>query len=104
MNPTMRNESDILRLPANCHTVGAEELQVRFVLAADTMQRIEIDASEVESIGQAVLQVLLAARAETAANNKDFVIINPSRAFIERITGCRLADALGLALEGRNIH
>jgi anti-anti-sigma regulatory factor len=74
------------------------------VLAADTAQRIEIDASAVESVGQAVLQILIAARAEATANRQDFIIINPSRAFIERLTGCRLADALGLELEARNLH
>lgn len=105
MNSTLSpSEHGTLRLPANCNTVEAEELQVRFVLAADTSQTIEVDASAVENVGQAVLQILIAARAEAAANRQDFVVINPSRAFVERVTGCCLADAIGIQLEGRNLH
>ncbi len=86
-----------LRLPAHCTTVTAEDLHVRFVLASDFDGEISVDASEVESIGHAVLQLLVAARAEAGRNGQPFVINNPSTAFVERVQGCRLADAVGLA-------
>ena len=57
---------------------------------------IEIDASEVESVGQAVLQLLVAARAEAASAGQAFRIVSPSPAFTDRVTRCQLAAALGL--------
>ncbi|MDV3457369.1 STAS domain-containing protein [Sphingomonas sp. HF-S4] len=89
-------EDRSLRLPAHGTTVTAEDLRVRIVLAADLDDSIEIDGSQVESVGQAVLQILVAARAEAAANGQSFRIANPSQAFVERVTSCHLADAIGL--------
>lgn len=89
-----------VRLPAHGTTVTAEDLRVRLVLAADFEGRIEIDASEVESVGQAVLQLLVAARGEAETAGQPFAIADPSRAFVERVTACRLADALGLPTQG----
>lgn len=85
-----------LRLPAHGTTVTAEDLRVRLVLAADLDDAIEIDASEVESVGQAVLQLLVAARAEAASNGLDFRIANPSPAFVDRVNRCQLGAAIGL--------
>lgn len=90
------SDSGPVRLPAHGTTVTAEDLRVRLVLAADLDGRVEIDASEVESVGQAVLQLLLAARAEADGNGQAFSILSPSRAFVDRVTACRLADELGL--------
>lgn len=84
-------------LPANGTTVAAEELQVRLVLAADRLPEISIDASQVENVGQAVLQLLVAARAEADARGLDFEITNPSEAFLARVQACRLAAPLGLS-------
>lgn len=92
-----------IRLPANGGTVAAEELRVRLVLAADVDGRIEVDASEVESVGQAVLQLLVAARAEAEANGQSYLILNPSAAFTDRVTGCRLAAAVGLSTQGSDL-
>jgi anti-anti-sigma regulatory factor len=89
-------EDRSLRLPAHGTTVTAEDLRVRMVLAADLDDAIEVDASEVESVGQAVLQLLVAARAEAAGAGQPFRIVNPSPAFVERVTGCRLGAAIGL--------
>lgn len=89
-------EERSLRLPANGTTVIAEDLRVRLVLAADLDEEIVVDASEVENIGQAVLQLLVAARAEAERSGRSFTITNPSRAFVERVSACRLASALGL--------
>ncbi|HEX8419995.1 STAS domain-containing protein [uncultured Sphingomonas sp.] len=93
-----RDDERSLRLPAHCTTVTAEETRVRLVLAADLDGAMEVDASDVESIGQATLQLLVAARIEAAANGQRFAIIDPSPAFTDRVNGCRLADAIGLDL------
>lgn len=89
-------EERALRLPAHGTTVTAEDLRVRLVLAADLDDAIEIDASEVESVGQAVLQLLVAARTEAASNGLEFRIANPSPAFVDRVNRCQLAAAVGL--------
>ncbi|HEX8484327.1 STAS domain-containing protein [Sphingomonas sp.] len=91
-------EDRALQLPANCTTVKAEDFRVRLVLAADFQDATEIDASEVESIGQATLQLLVAAKIEAEANHQRFAIVNPSPAFVARVEGCRLAEAIGLEL------
>lgn len=83
-------------LPAHGTTVTAEELRVRLVLAADYEDRTEIDASKVESVGQAVLQLLVAAHREAAQGGQSFAILSPSPAFVQRVTACRLAGAIGL--------
>lgn len=89
-------EDRSLRLPAHGTTVTAEDLRVRLVLAADLDDAVEIDASEVESVGQAVLQLLVAARNEAAGNGQPFRILNPSHAFVDRVIRSRLASAVGL--------
>lgn len=88
-------EDRSLRLPAHGNTVAAEDLKVRLVLAADLDEEMRIDASQVESIGQCVLQLLVAARAEAERQSLEFQIVNPSPAFVERVAGCGLAETLG---------
>lgn len=85
-----------LRLPAHGTTVMAEDLRVRLVLATDLDGEMLVDASGVESVGQAVLQLLVAARIEAIRCGQAFSIVNPSPAFVERVRQCRLADAIGL--------
>ena len=85
-----------LRLPAHGTTVVAEDLRVRLVIACDLDAEVVVDASEVESVGQAVLQLLIAAREEALRNGQTFAISNPSPAFVHRITACGLADMFGL--------
>lgn len=89
-------EGGPIRLPAHCTTVTAEDLRIRLVLAADFEERTEVDASQVESVGQAVLQLLVAAHREAAGAGQPFAIIDPSPAFAARVTASRLADAIGL--------
>ena len=89
----------IVKLPVHCATMTAEELRVQFVLACDRDGGIEIDASEVESVGQAVLQLLVAVRAEAIAGGLHFAISNPSPAFAARATACHLGEAIGLTVE-----
>ncbi len=92
-------EGGPVRLPPQCTTVTAEDLRVRLVLAAHGEGELTVDASEVETVGQAVLQLLVAARAEAERNGQAFLVANPSQPFADRVAACRLADALGLHIE-----
>lgn len=92
-------EDRAVKLPAHSTTVTAEDLRVRLVLASDFDGAMEVDASGVESVGQAVLQLLVAAKAEADTQGQPFVIHNPSSAFVGRVTACGLAPAIGLPLE-----
>ena len=86
-----------VRLAANASTVTAADLRARLLAAIDGVSGdVAVDAGGVASVGQAVLQVLVAARAEIVAAGRDLVFIDPSRAFLERVAGCRLGGALGL--------
>jgi anti-anti-sigma regulatory factor len=88
-----------VKLPAHATTTTAEELRVALVLACDVAGGIDIDAGEVESIGQAVLQLLAAAKAEADAKGLPFSIASASPAFAERVKACRLAPRIGLTDE-----
>lgn len=85
-----------VHLPAHCGTVAAEDLRVRLVLAADLDGGIEVRADAVDSIGQAALQILVAARREAVVRHQPYAIVDPSPAFVDRVTRCRLAGAIGL--------
>lgn len=87
-------------LPANGTTASAEELRVQLVLALDGEQPAQIDASEVENAGQAVLQLLVAAQAEARSAGRPLTFTNPSAAFRDRVERCRLTDQIGLDPEG----
>ena len=89
-------DEQIIRLPVHGTTVTAEDLKVSFVLADDFGDETFVDASQVESVGQAVLQVLVAASREARGAGKQFHITNPSPAFVDRVTSAQLADAIGL--------
>lgn len=83
-------------LPTNCSTVTAEELKVRLVLSADFNGDMAVDASAVETIGQSVLQLLIAAQAEALATDSRFEIHNPSPAFRARIDALGLSTMIGM--------
>jgi anti-anti-sigma regulatory factor len=87
--------SSVIHLPSHATTVTAEDRLARLINAADD-GATTIDASASESIGQAALQVLLAARIEARDAGHEFHIIDPSPAFVERMEKCGLADAIGL--------
>ncbi len=87
---------DTIHLPAHGTTVTAEDLKVRLVLAADFGERVQVDASGVESVGQAVLQLLIAARNDAEAAGRPFAIINPSPSFTARVTGLGLNHTLAV--------
>lgn len=100
--PAPMTEAPAFRLPAHGTTAIAEEWHPRLVAAADAGDGIAIDASEAETIGQAMLQLLVAARTDALGHDRAFTITNPSRAFSDRVTGCALAQALGLITEEEN--
>jgi anti-anti-sigma regulatory factor len=83
-------------LSGHATTVTAEDLQTRLVAASDYSDATKIDASELLSVGQAVLQLLLAARREATARERSFGFVAASAVFSERVTSCQLADAIGL--------
>ena len=89
-----------LKLPANGTTACAEELRIQLVMLLDGQGPTEIDASEVENVGQAVLQLLVAAQAEARAADRPLSFANPSAAFRDRIERCRLTEQIGLEPEG----
>jgi len=88
-----------LVLPAKLHTSYAEDLRVWLVMAIDHSMTVEIDASAVETVGQACLQLLVAARSEAVQLGKTFTIEAPSAAFVERVQLCGLADKIGLSAQ-----
>jgi anti-anti-sigma regulatory factor len=85
-----------LALPSHGSTVIAEDFRVQLVMAIDEDGPVRIDASGVESVGQAVLQLLLAAREEADRREQPFEIVAPSPAFARRAVACGLAEALGI--------
>jgi anti-anti-sigma regulatory factor len=96
LSPSDLSDDRSLRLPVHGNTVAAEDLKVRLVLAADLDEEMQIDASQVESVGQCILQLLVAARREADRKSLIFKITNPSPAFMERVIGCGLAETLGV--------
>lgn len=86
---------DVVVLPTHCTTVIAADLCARLRAGVVTL-----DAREVESVGQAMLQLLVAARAEAGVR---FAIVDPSPTFVDRITACGLGAAVGLISEGESV-
>lgn len=88
-----------LHLPANVPTVAAEDLRAALVFAADHEEAIRIDASETLSVGQAALQLLVAARMEATRLNLPFAIEHARPELSARLASLGLADLLGLSSE-----
>ena len=87
-------------LPPHGSTVVAEDLRVRLVMACDGDDGdVVIDGSDVESIGQAVLQLLIATREEADRNGGVLTIANPSRPLRQRLSACGLSAMFGLEEE-----
>jgi anti-anti-sigma regulatory factor len=86
----------VVHLPANGMTVTAEELRNQLVCAADVAGQTIIDGSAVQTIGQAVLQLLVAGRRNADAAGSTFEIIHPSAALLKAAHACCLAEAIGL--------
>ena len=76
----------------------------RLVLAADHEAAILIDAAETGSIGQAALQLLIAARHEADRMNIPFEIENAQEPLIKRIEALGLIEILGLTGKERRVQ
>lgn len=87
----------VIRLTGHASTVTAEALRAELVLAADSAASTAIDASELLSVGQAVLQLLIAAREDALQHDHPFDFTGASAAFSERVIGCQLAEVIGLS-------
>ena len=81
-----------IRLPAHCGTAAAPAVHRALLDVIAAGHPPVIDAGEVETLGQAMLQLLLAARAAAPATTID----PASPAFVERVHALRLAGPLGL--------
>jgi len=81
---------DLIQLPARCSTAAAEDMLALVLESRKRDMPIRIDASGVTSIGQAVLQLLIVARRDFVRRGQDFVIADPSEAFLAavRMSGC----------------
>jgi len=82
-----------LVLPAQCGTAAAEPLRSDLIGLVAAEGCPVLDAGSVETLGHAVLQLLVAARAE----RPDLLIAPASPAFAERVHACALGPLLGLA-------
>lgn len=92
--PELPEPGSPILLPANVTTVMAEDLRVRLVFAADQDEEIIIDAAETESLGQAGLQLLVAARREAERLDLPFAIVNLREPLRARISALGLTEAL----------
>jgi anti-anti-sigma regulatory factor len=89
----------MILLPAQCSTSLAQSLLTALIDHADRAADVTIDGAAVDTIGQAVLQVLVSAKADADATGRAFRITAPSPALIERAVGCKLDRLIGLASE-----
>jgi anti-anti-sigma regulatory factor len=94
--PDFLAEPGRIRLTGHGSTVTANDLRAELVSAADCAAGTSIDASELLSVGQAVLQLLIAARADATLHNHPFHFTGASTAFADRVIGCQLAETIGL--------
>jgi len=81
-------------LPANPNTLAAEDLRVQLVMAVDSDEDVTIDAGEAGLVGQAVLQLLVAADRAVQDAGKSLSIINCDAELCGRLTALGLADTL----------
>lgn len=94
--PDTAPEPGVIRLTGHAATVTAEHLHAELVRAADGAATTAIDASELLSVGQAVLQLLIAAREDAVQHDHPFHFTAASAAFSDRVRDCQLAESIGL--------
>lgn len=93
--PDIAPGSGTVILPASAMTLSAEDLRVRLVMAIDSDEDVVIDAGETGLVGQAVLQLLVAAQRAARNAGKDFSIIHSDAELSGRLVALGLADAIG---------
>jgi anti-anti-sigma regulatory factor len=96
-SPESEADPGVIRLTGHGTTVTAGDLRAELVHAADCAPATAIDASDLLSVGQAVLQLLIAAREDAVRNDHPFHFTGASAAFSERVLGCQLAESIGLS-------
>jgi len=74
----------------------AQTLYARLGVLLETKQNITIDASAVEMMDTAILQLLLAFVIKVKAQSREVIWINPSEEMIHRVTTLNLQAGLGL--------
>ena len=93
--PEADHAPGVIRLTGHGTTATAEDLRSELVLASDGAGTA-IDASEMYSVGQAVLQVLVAAHNDALLHGRPFHFTATSDAFADRVTCCLLAELIGM--------
>ncbi|QJU57457.1 STAS domain-containing protein [Sphingomonas sp. AP4-R1] len=86
----------MITLPAHCSTKVAPGLLASFLDHADRGADLIVDGSAVDVVGQAVLQLLVCAKADADAAGRSFAIAPASDALVARAIGCKLGRQLGL--------
>lgn len=88
---------DLIHLPARCSTTSAEGMFAQLLESQKRDVPVTIDASDVASLGQAVLQLLIAAQRDFAERGRAFAITDPSDAFLAavRLSGCEAHLEIG---------
>lgn len=94
--PDAAPDGETIRLSGHATTVTAGDLQALLIGASDGRATTAIDAAELLSVGQAVLQLLIAARRDAIERDRGFRFVGASAAFSDRVESCQLADAIGL--------
>ena len=89
-----RIELSAIKLPAVCDTLASDTLKTEMSDVCG-VATVEIDAAEVEKIGQACLQLLVAA----SRSSGGIAIKNPSEAFAASADLAGLASVLALESE-----
>lgn len=87
-------------LPAALTTPACDALHQGLVAALASDAPVELDASAVETVGQAALQLLVATRREVAGRGGSFFIAAPSASFTEQVTRCGMTALIGLDTGG----
>ena len=88
---------EIVVLPARCVTVAAEDVRNQLVMASGLGSETIVDAGAVQTVGQAVLQLLVSAHNDAAARQSGVRFSATSPVFVERVTALGLAALLGIA-------
>lgn len=89
-----------IELPATLSTPACDALHRQLIEAAEADAPVEIDASAVETVGQAALQLLVAARREVVGRGGSFAIAAPSASFHEQVERCGIGPLIGLDNRG----
>ena len=102
--PEDDHAGNALRLAPRCTTEMAVDLRSDLVLASEAGGDLLIDGSAVESVGQAVLQLLIATEREASGLGRRLVIIDPSPALEAVLSSGGLAQSLGLICQKAEIQ